>query len=175
MEELDIVDRDGNKTGDVRSATDVHMTGLLHKTVHVWIVNSKNEILLQLRSLKKAAYPGFWDVSAAGHVHTGERNIEAAMREVNEELGLNIKEAEFLFLGTVQTNELLNDGTYMNNEVNDVYVVHSDVKIEDISFKDHEVESVLFVPRAQLEQRVKEGKEDLVPRPDMYKLLFANI
>ena len=44
MEYIDIVDENGNKTGEVRSRVDVHKHGLLFRSVHIWCVNSNNEI-----------------------------------------------------------------------------------------------------------------------------------
>lgn len=66
----------------------VHVNNLLHRAVHMLIFNKEGEILLQKRSIWKDRNPGRWDSSAAGHVDSGECYLEAAQRELREELGI---------------------------------------------------------------------------------------
>ena len=68
---------------------EVHANNLLHRAVHIFIFNGKDEILLQLRSRWKDRHPLRWDSSAAGHVDAGEEYDRAAERELEEELGIN--------------------------------------------------------------------------------------
>ena len=79
----------GEKIGTVDKEI-AHEKGLWHKSVHVWIVNDKNEILLQYRSADKKLYPNTWDVSFAGHISAGESSIDAVIREGKEELGIKV-------------------------------------------------------------------------------------
>lgn len=61
---------------------------LIHRTVDIWVLNDRGEILIQQRSLTKDYAPGEWDISCAGHVRKGQ-NLEAtAERELQEELGV---------------------------------------------------------------------------------------
>jgi 16S rRNA (adenine1518-N6/adenine1519-N6)-dimethyltransferase len=66
----------------------VHANNLLHRAVHVLISNSAGEIFLQLRSRLKDRHPLTWDSSTAGHVNAGEDYDQTAVREVQEELGI---------------------------------------------------------------------------------------
>lgn len=66
----------------------VHVNNLLHRAVHMILVNSKGDILLQKRSIWKDRNPGLWDSSAAGHVDSGENYLQSAIRELREELGI---------------------------------------------------------------------------------------
>jgi len=61
---------------------------LIHRVVHIWILNDKGEILLQQRSLTKDKAPGQWDISCAGHVQKGYDPETTAKRELQEELGI---------------------------------------------------------------------------------------
>ena len=70
---IDILDEKGNKIGVSKTRGEVHAKGLWHQAAHVWIYNSKGEILLQKRSMQKESWPGRWDISAAGHVQQGKR------------------------------------------------------------------------------------------------------
>jgi len=84
---LDIINEHDEVIGnDTRK--NVHARHELHRGVHVFIVNSSNEILLQRRSMKKDYYPGFLDASVGAQVRSGETYEEAALRETREELGI---------------------------------------------------------------------------------------
>ena len=69
---------------------EVHRTGLKHRAVHVLVFNSRGELFLQKRSMKKDTFPGAWDSSASGHLDTGEDYDACALREVREELGVSL-------------------------------------------------------------------------------------
>jgi isopentenyldiphosphate isomerase len=58
--------------------------------VHVLVFNARGEIFLQKRSMKKDIAAGKWDSSASGHLDTGEAYNDCAVREVREEIGLNL-------------------------------------------------------------------------------------
>ncbi len=66
----------------------VHVNNLTHRAVHMLLFNSAGELLLQKRSIWKDRNPGRWDSSAAGHVDSGEEYLQAAEREMREELGI---------------------------------------------------------------------------------------
>jgi isopentenyl-diphosphate delta-isomerase type 1 len=70
--------------------SEVHARGLLHRAIHVFVFNSRGEILLQKRSMKKDRQPGVWDSSCSGHVDSGEDYDQTAMRELQEEIGLTL-------------------------------------------------------------------------------------
>jgi len=70
---------------------DVHRRGLMHRATHVLVFNSRGEVFLQKRSQKKDRQPGLWDSSASGHVDSGEEYDTCAVRELREELGLELQ------------------------------------------------------------------------------------
>lgn len=78
---------------DRKPRSEVHRLGLLHRAVHVLVLNSRGEIFLQKRSLMKDRQPGLWDSSASGHVDSGEDYDATAVREVREEIGLKLQKA----------------------------------------------------------------------------------
>lgn len=85
---FDVVDADDQVTGTATRA-DVHANGLLHRAVHVFVHNKRGDILLQRRSLLKDAHPGVWDSSVSGHLDSGEDYEPAAIRELEEEMGIS--------------------------------------------------------------------------------------
>lgn len=68
--------------------SEVHRRGLRHRAVHVLIFNAAGAVFLQKRSPTKDCFPDRWDSSAAGHLAVGETYDAAAVREVEEELGI---------------------------------------------------------------------------------------
>jgi isopentenyl-diphosphate delta-isomerase type 1 len=62
----------------------------IHRAVDIWVKNG-SKILLQKRSLEKDTFPGYWTISAGGHVSYGENYFEAAKRELKEEIGIETK------------------------------------------------------------------------------------
>ena len=75
----------------------IHQRLLKHRAVHILLFNSRNQLFLQKRSLKKDLNGGLWDTSAAGHVDLGEDYDTAAVRELDEELGIKALCLEPLF------------------------------------------------------------------------------
>src|SRR5436189_6175877 len=70
--------------------SEVHRLGLQHRAVHVLIFNQRGEIFLQKRSMSKDTFPGSWDSSASGHLDKGESYDDCALRELYEELGIEL-------------------------------------------------------------------------------------
>lgn len=89
MELIDIVDENGNFTGQVIDKEEAHDKNLLHNEVAVFIINDNKQVLLQKRSANKRFNPNKWAL-CAGHVDTGESLESAALRELNEEVGINV-------------------------------------------------------------------------------------
>jgi isopentenyldiphosphate isomerase len=69
---------------------EVHARGLWHRAVHVLVFNARGEVFLQKRSMKKDIAAGKWDSSASGHLDSGEDYDACAVREVREEIGLDL-------------------------------------------------------------------------------------
>lgn len=84
---FDVVDQNDNVTGQ-ETRDVVHQQNLLHRAVHLFVFNKRKELFLQKRSRLKDKHPGVWDSSAAGHLDAGEGYLETAVRELEEELGI---------------------------------------------------------------------------------------
>ncbi|MDO8495126.1 MAG: NUDIX domain-containing protein [bacterium] len=87
MEIVDIINKQDEVVGQ-KTRKESHAQHLLHRSVHVMILNSEREILLQLRKRDKRNYPLFWSCSVGGHVYSGEKPEEAVYREMQEEIGI---------------------------------------------------------------------------------------
>ncbi len=76
------------------SLDETHKKGLLHRVVVIFIQDTNGRLLIQKRGPNVATHANKWDVSSAGHVDQGETYVDAAYREMAEELGLRGFELE---------------------------------------------------------------------------------
>lgn len=173
-EYFDVYSAEGAATGQTVKRADAHATGVWHKSVHVWIVCSK-KVLLQKRSSIKESYPCKWDISAAGHISAGEDSLTTAVREIKEELGLFVAESELVFLFKVRNMAVLNNGKFLDNEINEVFLL--DLTKKDISFvskfvPNEEVSQLKWFSLEEFSDMVLSGDDSLVPHSEEYARLF---
>ncbi|NWJ50396.1 MAG: NUDIX domain-containing protein [Bacteroidetes bacterium] len=91
-----LVDIKGNVIGKASRSFCHSGPGHLHPVVHLHIVNTNGELLIQKRSSTKDLLPNRWDTAVGGHVAL-EENIEAGLfREVKEEIGITDFKPVFL-------------------------------------------------------------------------------
>lgn len=150
---LDIVDSNNHVIGkDNREET--HKKGLLHRAVMVFIINSKGQIFLQQRSGQKANHPLAWDVSCAEHVQMGESFKDAALRGIEEELGITVS-LERIRLIHRQDNKYLSSGGYIfDNELGETFKGFYD---GEITLDPSEVSNGKFVSLKEIKEMVDQG------------------
>lgn len=95
------------------------------------------ELLWQRRSDKVDRYPGDYDISAGGHINLGESLVEAAVREVDEEIGAKI---------SVEDLGFVTERAFNKNRFAWVYAVDWTGRPDAFSFNDEEVSEVKWVP-----------------------------
>lgn len=86
---IQIVDKDDRPIRGAGLSETFHQ-GLIHRIVYILVEDAHGRILLQLRGPKVATFPNCWDVAAAGYVDEGEEYEAAAIRELQEELGVSV-------------------------------------------------------------------------------------
>jgi 8-oxo-dGTP pyrophosphatase MutT (NUDIX family) len=87
-EKVDILDEAGNPTGKFMTLTGTNLNGQWHAGVHVALYTRDHRVLLQQRSKTIMFYPGQWELGVGGVVGAGEPLYDAALREVDEEIGV---------------------------------------------------------------------------------------
>ncbi len=176
QEMIDVLDANGRKTGSVRPKRYVHLHGLWHAAAHIWIYNSKGEILLQKRAKMKESYPELWDVSAAGHISAGESPKHALLREMKEEIGIIAKPESIKKLMVVKAEDEISP-VFHKKEFDYVYLLKFDGKIRDLKLQVEEVERIEFFPIAKLEKELKNPKtvKRYVPHGDYYFKIIAAV
>ena len=170
MEYIDIFDENNNPTGKVKEKQQAHEDGNFHRTAHVWIINDKNELLLQKRSASKKTHPNCWDISGAGHIKAGESVVDGAIRELKEELGVEVEEKDLQYIATIKSTK-----NPKNMEFQYVYLLNCNKEIEEYIFEDNEVSEVKYIFYKDLEKMVEEKIEGLLIHEEEYKYLFKYI
>jgi isopentenyldiphosphate isomerase len=138
MEEyIEVVDYQGKVIGKERRSVVHGNPSLLHRVVHVLIINSSGEILLQKRSQSKDVAPGRWDTSVGGHVGIGEDLITSCMREMEEELGITHMEPEYLY-SYIHGNEYETELVATYRCFHEGGFVFNKEEIDEVRFWNHE-------------------------------------
>jgi isopentenyldiphosphate isomerase len=96
-----VVDDDGKPVGTATRAACHSDPSLVHLSIHV-VVLTPDGVLWQLRGPYKDSAPNTWDHACSGHVAAGERIAESALRELAEEVGIDVQEADLEELAHVR-------------------------------------------------------------------------
>lgn len=162
LELFDIVDENGEPTGETVERTLAHSRGIRHRSAHVWLLRKRQgrvEILLQKRSRNKDSFPGCYDISSAGHIPAGEDYISSALRELKEELGEEAAPEELHFCGIrhIRYEENFYGKPFRDNQVSKVYVLWRDKEPEEFTLQREEVEEVRWFDFYKCMELVKEN------------------
>lgn len=157
MELLDVVDEENNLTGKKEDKDIIHQKGLWHREIAILIENEKGEYLIQKRSATKKQAPNKWCLTA-GHVKAGEEYIKAAIREAEEEIGIDICENDLIELGMFK--QPFQSEKTTNNNFTKYYYYATKNKIEDYTIQLEELSEIKYISFVELENIVKYKNED---------------
>ena len=156
MEYIDVLDENGVKTGEILSRREIHKRGLWHRAIVVAVINEKNEILLQQRSMNKDKNPGLWDISVAGHVSAGQDAISAAV-------------TDFRYIFSYRVSQKFTDD-YIENQFYDFFILRKNgLHLEDLILQESEVQNAKFVSFQELEKFLQ--TDCMVKRDPVYNTL----
>ena len=144
MEYLDIVDNNDIVIWK-SSRQEIYEKKLNHRIVHIMIFNKKWEYLAQVRSEKASFLPWYYSTSVWWHVSSWETYLEAAKREMKEEIGLDLDiyfKIKFIF----KTE---------NNIKKFIEVYEAIIDDEKIKINENEVKNMEFIDLEKLKQKEK--------------------
>jgi isopentenyl-diphosphate Delta-isomerase len=171
MEEeyLDILDELGKPTGKTCLKSEAHKKGYFHPTVHVWFYTKEREVLLQKRGANKQTFPNYWDVSVAGHVSAEETIEDAVLREVKEEIGIEISKSQLVKID-VRKNISLHPNGVKDCEYQHVFLIELNVPFSKLNMQKEEVDDLrLFsIKEIQFHLTHPESEINLVPSDTLY-------
>ena len=154
---VDIVDHNDNVLYQC-TRKEMRAKVLRHRAVFIAVVNSAGELLIHQRSALKDLWPSYWDIAVGGVVAAGESYDDAALRELDEEVG--IAGVPLMALGM---------GTYSDNMVRLVGKCFMATYDGPLVLRDGEVVATEWVSQRDLQQRLMErdflpdSKELLMP------------
>ncbi len=132
----DLYDRNRNKLEKIVKRGDKLNDDEYHLVVNAWVRNSKNEFLITQRAASKK-YAFMWECTG-GSALRGEDSIDAAVREIKEELGIDVDKSKGKLVGSTFRH-------YPNcPDILDVWVFESDVSLEEVTIQEEEVCNVMW-------------------------------
>ncbi|CAJ2639411.1 unnamed protein product [Trifolium pratense] len=165
-ERFDVLTKTGEKTGISKPRSEVHRDGDYHRAVHVWIfAESTQELLLQRRASCKDSWPDLCDISSAGHISAGDSSLITARRELEEELGVNLPKDAFELIFVFLQECVTNDGKFINNEYNDVFLVTTidPIPLEAFKLQESEVSAIKYIAYDEYKRLLAKEDSDYVP------------
>ena len=168
MDELiDILDANGQFSGKTALKSEAHKNGWFHKSVHIWLYTLDGKLLLQLRGKNKETFPLYWDVSVAGHIGAGESSISAAIREVSEEIGLQLLANNLTYLDTFFTSHTHSENC-IDNEFHDVFIAQLNTPLTKLIKQESEVDDLALASINLLDTAHKKSTIKMVPYSKTY-------
>jgi len=152
---FDVVDEHDRVIGQAPRSRCHGDPSLVHRVAHVLVFNRRGELLLQKRALHKDVQPGRWDTSVGGHLDPGEDYRAAALREMEEELGITGIPLTFMYPSKIRNDfESENVATYLARY--DGSIRFAPDEIDEIRFWSYEaleasLGSGLFTPNFEQE------------------------
>lgn len=158
MEKVNVYNRNREITDKIKERNSLEK-GEYRISVHIWIINSKSELLIQQRSETSKKFPSMW-AQTGGGVLAGETSKEAVKREAKEELGINVEDEELYYISSyVRTRDIV-----------DVWLVKKD--IDKLELQKEEVAEAKFISFEDFDNMIKDKK--VVPTINPSYFLMKN-
>lgn len=148
METWDIYDINRQKTDKKMTRGNKIENGDYHLVVSVCVFNSEGEMLIQQRQVDKHGWPNRWDITAAGSATAGETSLQAAQRELLEEVGLK---GNFLNKRPILS-------VNFSRGFQDYYCLTQEVDINSLILQQEEVQAVKWASREIIMKMIDTGE-----------------
>lgn len=167
MSELfDVYDKNRQLTGKIMKRGDRLTDEEYRVVVQVWIKNSSGQWLLSKRSENKS-YPLKWEPTG-GCVLSGETSLECAIREVREELGIELIPGKGVLFATFRREKCC----WENPGFLDIWVFEKDVSINDIMLQPSETCEAKWASYDEIAKMISCGEFIPVEEYPYYKELL---
>ena len=174
-EYIDILNDKAEISGDICLKSEAHKNGFFHQSAHIWIFDKNKNVLIQKRAADKDTFPNLWDISVAGHISAGELPIDAAIREVEEEVGIIITKNQLQYIGT-STHKVTHKINLIDYELHHIYVCNLNFNIKVLKIQQEEVAKIKMIALNKLISNVNAEHNNFVPHGnDYYTFVFNEI
>lgn len=160
MEYVDVYNRLRENMGYTKPRKEIQ-DGEYRISAHIWIVNDKDEILVQKRSEQEDKFPGYW-AQTGGGVKAGMTSKDTVSEECKEELGITVDDKELYYIGSyARTRDIV-----------DVWMVTKNIDVESLTIDKSEVAEVKFVTFDTFDKMIQDNI--VVPSINPSYLLLKN-
>ena len=121
--------------------------GELRLSSFIWVINDKDEILIQQRLATTKKMPNMWGTTAGG-VLAGENSLDGAIRELKEELGIIVSKEELEFIGSYK--RII--------DFVEVWLCKKNVKENEVLINPDEVQAAKWVSLKEFDEMIKNGE-----------------
>ena len=129
FEQIDIYNENKEKTGKIKIRhKDTLESGEFIIGIQATIINSEKKILITQRSAQKENAPLLWECNGGALQH-GESGVEGIIREVKEELGIDLDKNDGVLIKTIKKE----------HKFKDIFLFKKDIDINELKFLDGEV------------------------------------
>lgn len=143
-----VLDRDGNPTGEAIAKKEFKLHPEMYRlAANIWIMNSRGEFLIQQRAASLNHKPLYWSMTG-GSVIYGETSRQAIVREVKEELGIEIDADECQYILRSPSSRVWIDSFFLKK----------DIALKDLHPSPEEVACVMWATITHIDHLVKQGK-----------------
>jgi len=169
MQQYEVLDEQGHKTGEILDRVTVHKKELWHEVVNVWVINSRGELLMQLRAPEVELSPNVWDVTVGTHLRPGEDPLDAAARALKTEFKMESTPEEFKHLFNIQCANPMPNGT-THKVLGHVFLMQRDLDVSALQLDPKKITRLSWVPlnTLMLEVGGTETKDKYFPRANNY-------
>ena len=154
MELWDLYTQRRELTGKTHVRGEELPDGYYHLVVHIWIQNSKGEYLISQRAASRPTYPLMWEC-VGGSVLAGESSIDGAIREVKEEVGIDLV-AEAGTLVFTKTRGIIDHRKF--NDIMDVWLFIYDGEVSLVNATTDEVAQTRWMSVPDIRKLHAQGK-----------------
>ena len=140
----DLYDENRNLLGKTIKRGDAFAEGEYYVCCEIWIQNTKGEFLITQRHPDKKA-GGMWEFSGGG-VLAGETTKQAAVRELEEEIGISIGEEELTLVEVYRHK----------NYFMDIFTVKKDIDLQKLTLQPEEVVDAKWVSDEVLRKMIED-------------------
>ncbi len=143
-DELLFVVDENNNSIEPKPRAEVHAKGYWHRASNIWIINKNKQVLCQKRSMRKDTNPGKWEAHFGGHLAPGEDYLINAIKETNEELGLEVSASELKLFKVYKSED--------DKEFQAVYYLEWNGDANSLTLEKEEVDEVKWFNVSDLEK-----------------------
>ena len=136
---------------------EVHRIGLVCRLAYVCFYTADREIILQKRSMTKKNDPGKLTTTVSGHVASGQNYLEAAVRETQEETGVEVKADDLVDMGVVRADYV--QGDYLSNAMRGLFAYEFSGNISDLKVEDGDGAGFVSLPIEELQKQLDSEPE----------------